>query len=390
MRICHVVSAHAPQDVRVFHKLARPTAAAGHQVTIIAPGSGPLTKDGVHFLYVPIFRSRVLRLLRSPLLLQRALATPADLYHVHDLEFLPWAPVLQALSDRPVVYDVREYWADKLIHEEWLPAFWRALVARPAAALERAMGRSLAGITATMEGQARLYQRPGRSPATVVLHNYPDLSEAEGHSSAALRGDWSRPQVIYSGWMLRLRGYDTLLKATQFLLREVPSTHVTLLGPSREDGLSVETASLRGHLIREGALRVGEVPQPEVWQHLSLAHVGWIPWLPSPNMEKILPVKLLEYMAVGLPVVASDFGRMARLIRDANCGILVPAGKPKAHADALAHLISHRDEAARLGRNGQDYVRERYDLRSELPRMWNLYERLAAARGDSVSEGESS
>ncbi len=61
MRICHVVSAHAPQDVRVFHKLARPTAAAGHQVTIIAPGSGPLTKDGVRFLYVPIFRSRVLR-----------------------------------------------------------------------------------------------------------------------------------------------------------------------------------------------------------------------------------------------------------------------------------------------------------------------------------------
>ncbi|MFQ5880004.1 MAG: glycosyltransferase [Dehalococcoidia bacterium] len=387
MKICHVVSSKEPLDVRVFHKLARPTAAAGHRVTVIAPGSGPPTVDGVAFRYVPTCRSRLLRLLRSPLLLQRALAMPADVYHVHDPEFLLWAALLQALSGRPVVYDVREYWADKLLHEEWLPAFWRALVARPAALLERALGRCLAGVTVTMAGQARLYQRQGRPPATVVLHNYPDLSQAEGHLSAALRGGWSQPTVIYLGWMVRLRGYETLLQATELIQWAAPAVRVVLLGPSREDGLSAAASALRCRLIRQGVLTVGEVPYPMVWRHLSLAHVGWIPWLPAPNMEKILPVKLLEYMAVGLPVVASDFGLMARLIRHADCGLVAPAGDPQAHADAIAWLIANPTEAERLGRNGQEYVRGRFDLRSELPRMWDLYRSLADARGGRSTGG---
>jgi glycosyltransferase involved in cell wall biosynthesis len=377
MKVCHVVSAHLPSDPRVLHKLAIPTAEAGHATTIITSGDGPKEAGGVSLRYVPRFRSRLVRLIRCPLLLQKALATHADLYHVHDLEFLPWALLLQKLSGKPVVYDVREFWDDKLLYEDWVLPQWRALVGHPAVALELAFGKRLAGITATMEGQALRYRHNGSGPDAVILHNYPDLSAAADYTSATQRGDWQRPTVIYLGWMVRLRGYEILLKATQLLRERIPNIRVVMLGWSSEKGLSAEAMELRRRLINEGVIEIRDADHADIWQHLVEAHVGWIPWLPAPNMQKIIPVKLLEYMAVGLPVVASDFGLMARLIREADCGKLVPADNYRAHTEALECLLNQRQEAARLGENGRNYVWPRFDLRDELPRMWDLYRRLA-------------
>jgi glycosyltransferase involved in cell wall biosynthesis len=81
---------------------------------------------------------------------------------------------------------------------------------------------------------------------------------------------------------------------------------------------------------------------------------------PATSRFYFSPLKVLEYMAAGLPVVASRLGQIAELVEDGRSGILCPAGDAAALAGALDAL--RRDPAlrARLGAAGCEAARRRH------------------------------
>ncbi len=83
------------------------------------------------------------------------------------------------------------------------------------------------------------------------------------------------------------------------------------------------------------------------------ARVSWIPLQRHGNYDRAVPTKLVEAMAAGRPVVASDLGRMGAMVRAAGCGLVVPPADVEAHADALRRLLSDDAEAARMGAAGR-------------------------------------
>jgi glycosyltransferase involved in cell wall biosynthesis len=72
------------------------------------------------------------------------------------------------------------------------------------------------------------------------------------------------------------------------------------------------------------------------------------------------PLKVLEYMAAGLPVVASRIGQLAELVEDGRSGILCPAGDAAALADALDALRRDPALGARLGAAGREAALRRH------------------------------
>jgi len=99
-----------------------------------------------------------------------------------------------------------------------------------------------------------------------------------------------------------------------------------------------------------------------------------------PSRIEGLSIALLETMALGLPVVASDAGGNPDLITSGETGVLVPPLDPLAWAQALARVLDDREFAARIARNGCQLVRREFTLERATDRTEAVYREAVERR----------
>lgn len=92
-----------------------------------------------------------------------------------------------------------------------------------------------------------------------------------------------------------------------------------------------------------------------------------------------LPYVVLEAMAAGLPVVASDVGGIGEAVIDRTTGLLVPSGNPLALAEALGTLIDDPDRRRSFGERGQARIQERFSLETMVQQTRDAYARIVGA-----------
>ena len=91
-------------------------------------------------------------------------------------------------------------------------------------------------------------------------------------------------------------------------------------------------------------------------------------------------MSLLEAMAAGCPVIASDVGGIPDVVTDGVNGLLVPAGDRDALALALHRLLVDRDLAQRLGREARETIRRRFTTAHAIERLDQIYSGLGVIR----------
>ncbi len=128
--------------------------------------------------------------------------------------------------------------------------------------------------------------------------------------------------------------------------------------------LAGERVDLRGRLSRDGVAEV-----------LREARVGLLVLHPVEAHLQSLPIKLFEYMAAGIPVVASDFPFWRELVGEA--GVLVDPNDVDAIAAAIETLLDDPANAEAMGARGREAVATRFGWEAEGERLLSLYERIA-------------
>ena len=315
-RIVHLTSVHRPRDVRIFHKEVRALSKAGAEASVLG-------------LEHPVRRSERAR--AGWQLARRAREMQADAYHVHDPEMLPQALWLQRVTGRPVIYDAHEYLGETTRTKRWIPGPLRRPVAAVAAGAERAAGRRLGGVVTANEDLAARFAAAGCNAVSVANSPY--------GSEFAEAGDPEGGIVLYVGGLGPLRGLPLMLEA--FPQVGVPGARLLLAGPGDPGDLPA------------GVEHLGVVDHSEVPGLLARASVAWIPLRRHGNYDRAVPTKLVEAMAMGRPVVASDLPRMAAIVRATGCGIVVPADDPVAHAEAIRRLLDDPALAREMGAAGR-------------------------------------
>lgn len=340
-------------------------AARGHKVSlVVADAAGAALHDRVHIVDVGAQQGRVARIVHSTRqVLAAARALDADIYVLHDPELIPAGMQLKR-QGKKVVFDSHEDVPTQLRGKPYLGPRSAALLARTFQAYERYACHRFDGIVA-----ATPFIRDKFMPInqhTVDINNYPILDEFDAPSS------WSEKaqQVCYVGNITAMRGIRELVRACS-LLRS-PAT-LALAGQFDTSALAAEVAVHPGWRRVQG---LGQLDRGGVRDVMARSMAGLVTLLPVPNYLDALPVKMFEYMAAGIPVIASDFPLWRDIIEGNDCGLNVDPRKPAAIAAAIDYLTTHQEDARRMGENGRRVVRDKYNWHTESQKMLAFYDAL--------------
>lgn len=364
IRVAHLTSVHPADDVRVFFKECRSLAAAGYEVHLVAPGARDETIDGVRLHGVARSGGGRLARMTSTVLgvYRRARALDARLYHLHDPELIPAGLLLRA-AGRVVVYDAHEHLPQQVLSKPWVPVPAR----RPLAALV-ALGERLAArlLSAVVAAEPHVGERLGRSARrSVTVRNYPAEDELAP-------GDWDRKarEVCYVGSVTEIRGARELVRA--IARTDVKLTLAGQFAPAR---LRDELASEPGW---ESVIAPGRVGRRDLRDIVARARAGLVVLKPVPKYLEATPTKMFEYMAAGIPVIASDFPAWRAIVDRHDCGICVDPDDPAAIAGAIQRLVDDPVEARGMGQNGRRAMEELYRWGPERDRLLDLYAELTS------------
>lgn len=378
VRVCAITSVHRPFDQRIFYKEACSLSAVGYDVTLIAPSDIDHREvDGVILQGVPRPRSRWNRPMVWLRLVRHLVRLRPDVVHFHDPELLLIVPLLRLMLGRQVrvVYDVHEYVVDSIAHKVWIPRFLRGLVAWIARGLERALGRTVDGLIFVIEDQVPLYE--GWRARWTVVHNYPD--EAVFADPVPLP-DFppDRFRLIYVGSLYARRGIMTMLEALVRVVSLAPETLLILGGAFESEDFRVRVETfIADHDLGRHVVFVGWIDHSKLKDYLASADVAWLPGLPVKQYQRRgISTKQLESMLMGLSIVSSDHPHRRIFVEEAECGSLVDAVDPAAHADAILWLYHHPDERRAMGARGRQLVQNKYNWRTEAATLLEFYDRL--------------
>lgn len=223
-----------------------------------------------------------------------------------------------------------------------------------------------------------------------IIRNGLDLATYRQCDGTAVRGEFGIPPAARIVLMLaRLdpqKGIDTFIKAAALVSRSNPDTHFLVVGErvdhSRGNGGYATDHSYQQQLRKQAdSSGLGQRLQftgyrSDVPQLLSQAAVSVLP-----SLSEGLSNTLLESMAAGVPIVATQVGGNLELVQDGVNGLLVPVHDPDALAAAIARILDNPSLATRFSACAGALVRENYSLERMVTRTAEFYiEQLASVR----------
>jgi len=114
---------------------------------------------------------------------------------------------------------------------------------------------------------------------------------------------------------------------------------------------------------------LGQLPEKQITEELRNSDLFVLP-----SLAEGLPVSLMEAMATGVPVVATNIGGISELIESGLSGLLVAPTDALALADAILSMIRDRDFRAQLASNGRRKIADQFDIDVETNKLKVMFE----------------
>lgn len=361
MKIFHITSVHPRYDTRIFKKECISLAQAGYDVTlIVCDGKGDEERDGIKIFDVGNYNrsSRIKRAWIAPQKIYKKLKEfeKNDIVHFHDPELIFLGKKL-ARQGIKVIYDSHENVPKQIMSKPYIPLWARRIISVFVNKLELATAKKInAVITVTDEIQQRFFVA---NKNTFIVRNFPVLK-------TFTEPDFSqkREGFLYAGGITVIRGAIEMAKAGELL-----DEKIKFFGP-------VETSIEKELEKSSGCQLCGNVLQEELLVEYSKTAVGLCILHKVPNYLDSYPIKLFEYMASGMAVIASDIPMWKEIIDKYKCGICVNPYDINEIAEKMSYLKNHPEMTEKMGRNGRKAVIENYSWENENITLLELYKNL--------------
>ncbi len=399
MRIVKIWDGDYPWDIRV-EKIITALARSGHSVSLVCrnlKNLPPVDRMGpVRIFRLPRIRSKALNHFASfpyffnvlwwKTIYETCRKEGAQVILVRDLPLALTAAVLGRRLRIPVVFDMAENYPAMLrarrysgrisFHQRWIlrnPDF--------AALIERlTLHRVEKIIVVAEENKGRLVQK-GISPENIhLVSNTPDLDRVTAVEPKDVLPERTyfteRFTLIYAGLLGSVRGVETVVQALPQIIAKIPEAHLLVIGRGQSEEKLIRLVGEKGlgkYVTFKGWVDPGELPP-----YYRASRAGLIPHLATEHTNTTLPNKIFDYMAHGLPVIASDVGPLKRIVEEEKCGVTFAAGDADDFVRAVAKVYEDSDN--HFGKNGKKAVFRRYNWREDSAVLLKLFEELEKRR----------
>jgi glycosyltransferase involved in cell wall biosynthesis len=347
-RILLLSTVHLASDPRIGSKIAPALA----------------TQYDVVWQPLPFYKHLLWRLvLVHPLALWQFLKYRPQVVHIFVAELLPLAFVFRSLGAK-IVYEVQENlykkFTTKTHNKGWL--------------FERLFGffdhQARRYFYCVFTENAYLQEYQNLSKPHVVVHNFADLSW-----TLLPAPNPAGPHFFYAGVLSLERALDTVVEAAHLLKAKYPALKIHLFGK-----LNLSQAQLfqlpHYQEVQQNLVFHGYVSQQVAFAYAQTSVAGVALLKPVGDYPDSYPTKLFDYMALGLPVVASNFKLYEQIVQQHQCGFCIDPHNAQALAHALTYLTEHPAEAKTMGENGRKAVVETYNWQQEAEKLRRFYELL--------------
>lgn len=193
-------------------------------------------------------------------------------------------------------------------------------------------------------------------PMGVSLDMFPlDHFAAQGDLPAV-----KPPAVVYIGTLEKIRRLDFLVRAFAWVVAQMPSATLYIVGGGDKTDLDLLHDEANRLSITQKIVFVGQVQHEAALGYVFQANVCVSPFYPTPVLNSTSPTKLVEYMAMGRPVVANDHPEQRKVIAESSAGLCVPWDEAE-FAEAIVWLLKNPDRAEAMGKAGRAYVESHRD-----------------------------
>lgn len=372
--ICIITTIHEPYDVRIYHRQLHTLAKAGFSICFVGPWNKPENPPCAEWVTLLMPHNRAARALHGVRTFLAAYRLDCRSYHFHDLDFIPWAVFLRWLKRVPVVYDCHENYPEEISQgKAWIPRPLRRPLSAVVRIAENWAVRRFDAVITVVPHQVERFHHIGAK--CVMVRNFADWGA---------RPDVPHEQaLLYTGSLTENYGVNILLGIARELKRRgwsLPLIIADRFGIDQDlRRRFLETVEREGLPVRLEP----EVLPKHMDRLLAKGNIGLSVALGSSSKHLAYPTKIFEYMAMGMPVVASDLDLTREVIEAAGCGVLVPPDDPKAYVNAALAILNDPIRFEKYRQNGLAASQHMFHWDREGARLVRLFDRLVRRDADA-------
>ncbi len=277
-------------------------------------------------------------------------------YHLIQVSTLPDFLILAALPARwmgaktvldfhdltPEMFMSRKGWKETSLMIRWLKAVERG---------SAALAHRLLAVSEPHRDALVAHGLPAHK--FFVYMNLPD-PEVFRPCPTVGRND-GRFRLVYHGSIMFRLGLDQIVRAMEILKDQAPQVQLVLYGEGDAADF-IQSYVAEHHLQDQVVFHRGIFPMAELPPRLCEANAGIVPLKPDVFNEVILPVKLMEYVALGLPVIATRTRAIQHYFSDDMLLFVDPPVTPEKFASAVLRLVRTPELASRLAQNARRFL----------------------------------
>lgn len=339
-------------------------ASFGYDVSlVVADGRGDEFINSVSIYDVnKTIGGRLSRMTRTVIrVFKKARELNADVYHLHDPELMLAGLILKKMG-KTVIFDSHEDFPKQILSKPYLNRPLKLILSKTYDILEKSLCPKFDAIIAATPLIRDKFLNINKN--SVDINNFPLLNELKNTA------DWKKKEneVSYVGSIAKVRGIKEIIKGMSFTC----GVRLNLAGEFTDETFREDVKAQKAWpKVNE----LGFLDRDQIKILLAHSRAGLVTLQPVKNYIDALPVKMFEYMAAGIPVIASDFPLWREIVLGNQCGICINPKDPKDIGEAIQYLIDHPDEAEKLGKNGRLAVEKKYNWSSEELKLITLYQR---------------
>lgn len=363
VRICHMTSVHPRYDVRIFLKECKYLSVYYDVYLLVADGKGNEEFENIHIIDVGKPTRRLKRMFStSNLIYFKAIDLNCNIYHFHDPELIFTGAKL-VKKGKKVIYDVHEDVPKQIKSKDYYNIWFRIFASFFIAKVENYYAPKFSAIITATDFIKKRFERLNNVITEVC--NFPLMSEFRIDSSY----NRTENRICYIGGISVQRGINEIIK----VFDKKHDFFLELAGEIENKEIAQRINSLDPDRIKYH----GFINRKQVQELISRSKIGLVILHPTPNHLNSLPIKMFEYMAGGIPVIASGFSLWKQIIEENNCGICVDPFDLNAIEKAIRFFIDNESERKRMGANGRNAVMSKYQWDTEAAKLHDIYRKLA-------------